>query len=130
MTTDPIADLLTRIRNALSAKHKKLTIPHSTIKKDIVDLLVKKNYLKSLKKTGKTPKSALEVKLKYQNNKPAITSLTRISKPGVRVYASTKELPALMRGLGILILSTGKGIMTAKEALKKNLGGEVICKIT
>ncbi len=130
MTTDPIADLLTRIRNALASNHKSVSVPFSSVKENIVKLMVENRYLKGYKKEGKKPHYNLIITLKYKAKVKAITSLTRLSKPGVRVYGSVKQLPRLMRGRGILILSTPKGIMTGKKALKQNLGGELIAKIT
>ncbi len=130
MMSDPIADLLTRIRNAQAAQHKTASIPFSNLKEELVKIMVKENYLKSYKKTGNPPHFNLEVNLKYKNKEGAITSLVRLSKPGVRVYAKNQELPKLSRGRGLLILSTSHGIMTNKLALKKNLGGELILKIT
>lgn len=129
MTTDPIADLLTRIRNAKMAGHKDVSVPYSSVKEGIVKLMIKNNYLKSYKKEGTKPHFNLIIKLKTKNKVSAITSITRLSKPGVRVYAHVKELPKLMRGRGILILSTSKGLMTGQEATKQKLGGELICKV-
>jgi small subunit ribosomal protein S8 len=130
MTTDPLADLLTRIRNALASKHKTVSVPFSSVKENIVKLMVKNNYLKDYQKEGKAPHLNLIISLRYKSKISKITSLKRISKPGVRVFGNVKELPKLMRGRGILILSTSKGIMTGREAIKQNLGGEIICKIT
>ncbi len=130
MTTDPIADLLTRIRNAIAAKHKNVSVPYSVTKEAIVKLIIKNNYLKDYQKTGKKPHFILEIALKYKKNVPAITTIDRISKPGVRVYANLNQLPKLMRGRGILILSTSKGLMTGKDAFNQKLGGELILKIT
>lgn len=130
MTTDPLADLLTRIRNALASKHKSVSVPFSSTKENIVKLMIKNGYLKDYQTEGKAPHLNLIIKLKYKAKVSKITSLTRLSKPGVRVYGNVKELPKLMRGRGILIISTPKGIMTGKEALQQNLGGELICKIT
>lgn len=143
MTTDPIADLLTRIRNAQLASHKKVSVPYSSVKESIVKLMIKNKYLKDYKLEGKKSRSKnrgssvkpgphlnLMIRLRYKAKIGVLTSLTRISKPGIRVYANTKELPKLMRGRGILILSTSKGLMTGKDALDKKLGGELILKIT
>ncbi len=128
--SDPIADLLTRIRNAVLAKHKKVSVPYSHLKEELVKIMVQENYLKSYKKEGKKPHFTLEISLKNKAGDSVITSLVRLSKPGVRVYADLPQLPKLMRGRGILILSTSKGLMTGKKALKQKLGGEVMLKIT
>jgi small subunit ribosomal protein S8 len=130
MTTDPLADLLTRIRNALASKHKLVSVPFSSIKENIVKLMIKNGYLKGYQLEGEKPHLNIIIKLKYKAKVSKITSLIRLSKPGVRVYSHVKELPKLMRGRGILIISTSKGIMTGREAVKQNLGGELICKIT
>lgn len=130
MTTDPIADLLTRIRNAYAAKHKSVSAPYSKLKEEIVKLMVKNHYLKDYQKSGKKPHFNLDISLKYSKKLPKISSIDRLSKPGVRVYAGVDELPKLMRGRGILIVSTSKGLMTGKEAYKQKLGGELICKLT
>ena len=128
--SDPIADLLTRVRNAQAVAHKKVSVPYSNLKEAIVKLMIKNNYLKSYQKTGEKPHFNLDIALKYTKKEPAITTIARLSKPGVRVYANVKELPKLMRGRGILILSTSKGLMTGKEAKSKKLGGELLLKIT
>lgn len=129
MLSDPLADLLTRIRNAQAVKKKTLAVPYSQLKENILKIIVKRKYLKDYQVTGKKPKQTLEITLRYPHNRPAITKLTRISKPGRRIYASHDDLPVIMRGRGITILSTSKGIITAAEARKKNLGGEIICQI-
>jgi small subunit ribosomal protein S8 len=130
MLSDPLADLLTRIRNALRIKQKTVTLPYSRLKENLVKILVKNSYLKDYQLSGKPPRQSLEISLKYQNRQPAITSLTRISKPGVRIYAAVAELNQLMRGRGLTILSTSQGILTAKEAKQKKLGGEIICQVS
>jgi len=130
MLSDPLADLLTRIRNASSVNKKTVVAPYSQLKENLVKILVKHTYLKDYQVTGKVPHKNLEISLKYSRHKPAITNLTRISKPGVRIYTAVADLNKIMRGRGLIILSTSQGIMTAKQAKQKNLGGEIICKVS
>jgi len=127
MVTDQIADYLTRIRNAIKAKHIIVNIPESKIKKQITKLLYKNGYIKNYKFQDKNVKIAL----KYNNKtkESAIINLKKISKPGLRKYVKIKSLPNVINGLGIAILSTSKGIMSNKEAKKNNIGGEVLCYI-
>lgn len=128
--TDPIADLLTRIRNANMSKHEVVEIPSSNVKKAIVNIMLNEGYLKGLEeyKDGAIP--MLRVTLKYGNNKErVVTGLKRISKPGLRVYCKTDEVPKVLNGLGTAIISTSKGIVTDKAARKLGLGGEVLCYI-
>lgn len=125
--TDPIADMLTRIRNAQISKKHLVEIPFSKVKLAIANILLKESYLNKVEKTDTNP-AILVVELKYiQNKKPAITSLKRESKPGHRVYRKADELPNVLNGYGIAIISTPQGVMTAKEAKKLGLGGEIIC---
>jgi len=130
MLSDPLADLLTRIRNASSVNKQTVVAPYSQLKENLVKILVKQAYFKDYQVTGKAPHKNLEITLKYSKRQPAITSLTRISKPGVRLYAAVADLNKIMRGRGLTILSTSQGIMTAKKAKQKNLGGEIICKVS
>ena len=128
--TDAIADMLTRIRNASSAKHDSVKIPASNTKQAIAQILVDEGYIKSftVKEDGK--QGIMEVQLKYGPGKTrVITGLRRVSKPGLRIYTSCEDMPKVMKGLGIAILSTSKGIMTDKEARKANVGGEVLAFI-
>lgn len=129
MTTDPIADLLTRLRNAYLARHQSLVVPHSRIKAAIVKILVKEGYLQDVVVEGKKPFLDLKINLKYVNREPAMLSLKRISMPGVRHYANKNKLDQLMKGRGMTLLSTSSGIMTVKAAKKAGIGGEIICKI-
>ncbi len=125
--TDTIADLLTRIRNASSAKHETVEIPSSKMKKAIVQILEDEGYIKSytIKDDGK--QGIIKVTLKYDENKiAAINGLQRVSKPGLRIYRDAEELPKVMKGLGIAIISTSKGIMTDRQARKEHIGGEVL----
>ncbi len=131
MMTDPISDLLTRIRNANMVKHETVSIPSSKMKKSIVEILLKEGYIKNYESIADEKNhEAIKVELKYEdNNARVITGLKRISKPGLKVYAKKDEIPKVLGGLGIAILSTSKGIMTDKEARKLNVGGEVICYV-
>ena len=122
--TDPIADMLTRIRNANSAKHETVDIPASNMKKAIAEILLNEGYVKSYQVIEDGKQGVIRVALKYGNNKEKVISgLKRVSKPGLRIYAGAEELPKVLKGLGIAIISTSKGIMTDKEARKQNIGG-------
>ncbi|MCL2538787.1 MAG: 30S ribosomal protein S8 [Oscillospiraceae bacterium] len=125
--TDPIADLLTRIRNASDAKHPTVEIPASNIKKSISRILVDEGYVKSMKVTEDNKQGMIKLTLKYgEDRSPAISGLRRVSKPGLRIYTSCEKMPKVLRGLGIAIVSTPKGVMTDKQARKENVGGEVL----
>ncbi len=125
--TDPIADMLTRIRNANSAKHEIVDIPASNMKKAIAQILLDEGYIASYKVIEDDKQGVIRVTLKYGENKSqVITGLRRVSKPGLRIYSSVEEMPKVMKGLGIAIVSTSKGIMTDREARKQNVGGEVL----
>ena len=125
--TDSIADMLTRIRNASSAKHDSVKIPASNMKKAIAQILVDEGYIKSFKVEDDGKQGVIEIALKYgQNKTAAITGLRRVSKPGLRIYSGCEDMPKVMNGLGIAILSTSKGIMTDKDARKANVGGEIL----
>ena len=125
--TDPIADLLTRIRNANSAKHDTVEIPASNIKKAICQILLDEGYIKDMKVEENNHQGTIVVTLKYGEKKArVIQGLKRISKPGLRIYAGTEDMPRVMRGLGIAIVSTSKGVMTDKQARKAGVGGEVL----
>ena len=129
--TDVIADMLTRIRNAGTAKHETVEVPASKVKSAIADILVKEGYIKSVEKIeGVNTQGVLKITLKYvENKKLAISGIKRISKPGLRVYANKEDLPKVLGGLGIAIISTSKGIMTDKEARKLGIGGEVMAYV-
>ena len=128
--TDSIADMLTRIRNANAAKHDTVKIPASNMKKAIAQILLEEGYIKSFRVHEDEKQGVIEVVLKYGPNKSkVITGLRRVSKPGLRIYSSCEELPRVMRGLGVAILSTPKGVMTDKAARKANVGGEVLAYI-
>ena len=125
--TDPIADMLTRIRNANSAKHETVDIPASNMKKAIAQILLDEGYIASYKVIEDDKQGVIRVTLKYGENKSqVITGLRRVSKPGLRIYSNVEDMPKVMKGLGIAIISTSKGIMTDREARKQNVGGEVL----
>ena len=125
--TDPIADMLTRIRNANKAKHDTVDIPASNMKKSIAQILLDEGYIKSFQLIDDGTQGVIRITLKYNAGKErVITNLRRVSKPGLRVYAGADDLPKVLRGLGIAIVSTSKGVMTDKEARKAHIGGEVL----
>ena len=125
--TDPIADLLTRIRNASCAKHPSVDVPASNLKKAICQILVDEGYIKSVQLIEDTKQGTLRLTLKYQENgQPVIAGLRRVSKPGLRIYTNCEDKPRVMKGLGIAIISTSKGVMTDKAARAANVGGEVL----
>ncbi len=129
-TTDPIADMLTRIRNASAAKHKTVDVPASKMKKAIADILYNEGYIKSVEEIVNENQGILRIALKYdENGAKVIAGIKRISKPGLRVYASAEKLPKVLNGLGIALISTSKGIKTDKEARQEGLGGEVLAYI-
>ncbi|MGI6773698.1 MAG: 30S ribosomal protein S8 [Acutalibacteraceae bacterium] len=128
--TDSIADMLTRIRNANSAKHDTVSIPASNMKRAIAQILADEGYIKSYKVIDDGKQGVIEIALKYGPNKSSvITGLRRVSKPGLRIYTNCEDMPKVMRGLGIAIISTSKGVMTDKDARKLNVGGEVLAFI-
>ena len=124
--SDVIADMLTRIRNANDAKHESVEIPASNMKKAIADILVNEGYIKGYQIIDDNKQGIIKVTLKYVGKQKAITGLKRVSKPGLRIYANCEDMPKVMNGLGIAIVSTSKGIMTDKMARKENVGGEVL----
>ena len=130
VVTDPIADLLTRIRNALTARHESVTVPASKMKKAIADILVEEGYVKSAEIVDDNGHPVIRITLKYgAKYEKVITNLKRISKPGLRVYCGSADLPRVLGGLGIAIISTSKGIMTDKKARTLNVGGEVLAYV-
>ena len=129
-STDPIADMLTRIRNASAARHKDLTIPSSKVKREIARVLAEEGFIDSWAIAADGVQETLSMRLKYvEGRTPVVSGLKRISKPGLRVYARKTEIPRVLGGLGLAILSTSRGIMTGSQARKLNLGGEVICYV-
>ena len=128
--TDTIADMLTRIRNASSAKHESVDIPASNVKKAIAQILLDEGYINNFTVVEDGKQGMIKVVLKYGANKTsAISGIRRVSKPGLRIYSNVEDMPKVMKGLGIAIISTSKGIMTDKEARKANVGGEVLAYI-
>ncbi len=132
MITDPIADYLTRVRNAVAAKHRMVEIPGQILKKDITKFFLKKGYILNYKFEENELQGNIKIALKYHpvTKMPAITSLKRVSSPGLRKYVGSDDLPRVLNGLGIAILSTSKGVITDKEAKSLNVGGEVICYVS
>jgi small subunit ribosomal protein S8 len=124
--TDPIADMLTRIRNANAAKHATVDIPASNMKKAIAEILLEEGYIKNYQLVNDGGQGVIKITLKYNGNEKAITGLRRVSKPGLRMYAGADELPQVLKGLGIAIISTSKGVMTDKKARQAHVGGEVL----
>ena len=129
--TDPIADYLTRLRNAIKAKHRVVDIPASNLKKQLTGVLHEKGYILNYKFEDEGPQGNIKIALKYNraSKKPAIENLLRVSKPGLRKYVGAENLPRVLNGLGIAILSTSKGVMTDKEARTLHIGGEVLCHV-
>ena len=126
--TDPISDMLTRIRNAGRALRPVVAVPHSRVKENIANILKKEGYVAEVAVEGKTPKT-INIKLKYQGQKNVIEGLRRISRPGLRHYVGATEIPRVLGGLGVAVVSTSEGVMTGTQAKKKNLGGELLCYV-
>ncbi|MCY2688350.1 30S ribosomal protein S8 [Salinimicrobium sp. TH3] len=131
MNTDPIADYLTRIRNAVAASHRVVEIPASKLKKEITKILFDQGYILSYKFDDSTAQGSIKIALKYDKvtKEPVIKKIQRISKPGLRKYAGANELPRILNGLGIAIVSTSHGVMTGKQAQQEKVGGEVLCYV-
>src|SRR5690554_919069 len=130
MMTDPIADMLTRIRNGNNAKHDSVDVPASNIKKELAQILTNEGFIKGFDVIEDGKQGIIRIDLKYgKNSEKVISGIKRISKPGLKVYVKSDEIPRVLGGLGIAVLSTSKGIMTDKEARKENVGGEVICYV-
>lgn len=127
--TDPVADYLTRLRNAIQAKHKRVDVPASGLKREITKLLVEQKFITGYTEMKDTPQGTLRIQLKYQDSRPVITGLKRISTPGLRRYVGVDRLPRVLGGLGIAIISTSRGLMTDRQAREAKLGGEVLCEI-
>ena len=128
--TDPVADLLTRIRNAINARQQKLDVPASKLKLEIARILKEEGYLANFKATEESGQKVLRLYLKYgANNDAAITNLARVSRPGCRVYVGHNDIPRVLGGLGISILTTPKGVMTGRQARKSGVGGEILCEV-
>jgi len=129
MVNDPIADLLTRVRNAAMAHHDNVMVPASKMKLAVAKILKEEGFIADYAVVKSEPQKQIKITLKYIDKQPAFLGLERVSKPGLRVYAGKREIPRVYGGLGIAIMSTSKGIITAQEAWKKNLGGEVLCYV-
>jgi len=130
MMTDPVADFLARIRNAIKARHQKVDVPASKLKLEIARILKEEGYITNFKPTEEEGKKVIRVYLKYSNdNSPVISQVSRISRPGCRVYVSRNEIPRVLGGLGINILTTPKGVMTGRQARKEGVGGEILCEV-
>ncbi|MFC6039074.1 MAG: 30S ribosomal protein S8 [Paenisporosarcina sp.] len=128
--TDPIADMLTRIRNANMVRHEKLELPASNMKKEIAEILKREGFVRDVEYVEDSKQGIIRIFLKYgQNNERVITGLKRISKPGLRVYAKTNEVPRVLNGLGIALVSTSNGLLTDKEARAKQVGGEIVAYV-
>lgn len=127
--TDPITDMLNRIRNAQAVSHPTVDVPFSNLKYEIAKILEKQGFIQKVERRGRKAKKYIEITLKYNNGMPAISGLKRISKSGQRIYSKAKELKPVKGGYGIAIISTPAGLMTNKEARKKRLGGEILCEI-
>lgn len=131
MHSDPLADLLTRIRNAQMAQHKVVNVPASNLKKEVTKILFDQGFILNYKFIDEKPQGTIKIALRYDDKtrRPAITEVKRFSKPGLRKYGAASELPRVLNGLGISIISTNKGLMTDKEARRLNIGGEIICTV-
>ncbi len=127
--SDPIADMLTRIRNAQMVERKKVNVTASNLKSAIASVMQQEGYIESFSVDGVSASKTLNIKLKYYDNKPVIEKLQRISKPSLRVYVGSSQMPSVMNGLGIVIVSTPKGVMTGQAAHEHNVGGEVLCSV-
>jgi small subunit ribosomal protein S8 len=132
MITDPIADYLTRIRNAVAAKHRMVEVPSSSLRRNITKILFEKGYILNFKFEENKVQGTIKIALKYHpvTKLPAIIELKRVSRPGLRQYVNANELPRVLNGLGVAVLSTSKGVITDKEARKLGIGGEVICFVS
>jgi len=127
--TDPVADFLARIRNAIRARHPKFDVPASKLKLEMARILKEEGYIANFKATEEEGRKLLRLYLKYDGDDPALSNLNRISRPGCRVYVGRDEIPRVLGGLGIVILTTPKGVMTGQQARKQGVGGEVLCEV-
>jgi small subunit ribosomal protein S8 len=127
--TDPVADYLTRLRNAIQAGNKRVDVPASNVKREITKLLIATKYISGFTEVKDTPQGVLRIQLKYNDTQPVIAGLKRVSKPGLRKYVAAGAVPRVLGGLGIAIISTSRGLMTDKQAREAKLGGEVLCEI-
>ena len=127
--SDPIGDMIARVKNAQARKHKKVELPSSKFKSKIADILKNEGFIKDFKVSTEEKKNILSLELKYHSGNPVISNFERVSKPGRRIFSSADSLPKINNGLGIAILSTPKGVMTDIDARKQNVGGEIVCKV-
>jgi small subunit ribosomal protein S8 len=128
--SDPIADMLTRVRNAITARHQKVDVPASKLKMELARILKEEGYILNYKMADDGPQKTIRLYLKYTAaNQPAISTIQRVSRPGCRVYVGSKEIPRVLGGLGINILTTPRGLMTGRDARRENLGGELLCQV-
>jgi len=127
--TDPIADFLSRIRNAVSAQHKYVDIPASRLKESLAAILKEQGFISDAQRVDEGPQGTLRLTLRYVRGNPSVLGLKRVSRPGLRQYAGSDELPRVKNGLGIAVISTSQGLMTDKEARRRNIGGEVMCYV-
>lgn len=127
--SDPIADMLSRVRNGLQASKKTVEVPTSRVKREVLRVLQEEGYIRSVSDVEGAKHPTLNVELKYSGGKPVISEITRLSKPGLRTYSGTHDIPAVRNGLGTIIISTSKGVMTDTQAKEQNLGGELLCKV-
>jgi small subunit ribosomal protein S8 len=127
--TDPVADYLTRLRNAVQAKHKRVDVPASNLKRELTKLLVAQKYIAGFTEVKETTQGVLRIQLKYNDGRPVIAGLKRISRPGLRTYVDAETIPRVLGGLGVAVISTSKGLMTDKQARLAKMGGEVLCEI-
>jgi small subunit ribosomal protein S8 len=127
--TDPVADYLTRLRNAIQAKHKRVDIPASNLKRELTKLLVAKKFIAGFTEVKETAQGVLRIQLKYNDGQPVISGLQRVSRPGLRSYVDAQKVPRVLGGLGMAVISTPRGLMTDKEAREAKVGGEVLCEI-
>ncbi len=130
MTSDPIGDMLTRVRNAIKARHPKVDVPASKLKAEIARILKEEGYILNYKVAEEGPKKTIKIYLKYgSDNAPVISTLERVSRPGCRVYVGQSDIPRVLGGLGINILTTARGVMTGRDAHRERVGGEILCRI-
>jgi small subunit ribosomal protein S8 len=128
-TTDPISDYLTRVRNAIRARHKRVDIPASNLKRELTKILVQQKFIASFAEITDNKQGVLRLTLRYTNGVAAITGLSRISKPGLRVYTGSSEIPRVWNGLGLAVISTSKGVLSDKDARTQKVGGEILCHV-
>lgn len=130
MLSDPIADMLTRVRNAIRARHPKVDVPASNLKVEIARILKEEGYIANFKVAEEGPKKTIKIYLKYSpDNQPIISAIERVSRPGCRVYVGREEIPRVLGGLGINILTTARGVMTGRDAHREKVGGEILCRV-